>query len=359
MKHLLKIFTIALIGFLVTSCEKDEDQAIVNELTRGTLTSDNTDLVLDKDGANSTVINFSWVKPTFNISLVPTYQLEFGIKGNNFQNSVSTDISSDATTMSFTNASLNAVMYNLKATAYVTNQIEVRLKTILGSTYFYSDVVDLIVTPYKDGPDYPYTDLYLIGDATAGGWDNLATNTKIYPLLKTTDTNAYTYTGYFAAGGFKIIKTPGSWDVQYGQASSAGSLSTDGGSGNISVASAGYYKLSIDIATLKYTFTAVADPAVNYTSISMIGTASGDWNTDVDMEQSTFDPHVWVKKNVVLNAGEFKFRANHDWTDSWGVAEEFFGTAALGGANIPVTTAYSYNVYFNDMTGNFSVIPAN
>jgi hypothetical protein len=61
----------------------------------------------------------------------------------------------------------------------------------------------------------------------------------------------------------------------------------------------------------------------------------------------------------MLNSRAFKFRANHASTTVWGVAQEFFGTAVVGGGNIPVTTAFTYNVYFNDMTGDFSVIPVN
>ncbi len=354
MKHFLKILTIAFIGLLVISCT-DDDQVILNETTQSKISSDKTEVILDKDNLDAAAISFTWAKPTFDQPIVTSSKIEFGIKGENFKNSKTIDVVTSPYTM--TNKQLNALVLSMGAAGDQANEIEVRLKTVVGYGNYYSDIMTITVTPYILGPVYNYTDLYLVGDATAGGWDNSATNAKLYPLQKTATAGIYSYTGYFAAGGFKLIQNPGSWDIQYGLGASAGMLLAGGGSSNISVLSAGYYKLSVDINTLQYTLTSMADPTVTYTTISMIGSASGDWNTDVDLEMSTFDPHIWVKKNVVLNSGEFKFRVNHDWGTNWGVANEFFGVAELNGGNIPVSEAFSYDVYFNDITKEFSVIP--
>ncbi|ROI04691.1 SusF/SusE family outer membrane protein [Chryseobacterium sp. G0240] len=355
MKHFFKILTLAFIGLLVISCEKDEDQAVINETTQSKISSDKTSVILDKDQLDETAVSFTWVKSTFNLAVVSTQQIELGIKGTNFKNSKLIDAISSP--VSLTHKQLNALAIGLGGVPDVVNQIEVRLKTNVGEGAFYSNVLTMDVTPYVLGPTYNYTDLYLIGDATAAAWDNSATNAKLYPLQKTTTAGIYSYTGYFAQGGFKLIKTPGSWDTQYGMGSSAGVLDTSGASGNISVAASGYYKLSIDINTLTYTLTSIPAPTVTYTIVSMIGTASGDWNTDVDLQKSTFDPHIWVKKDVTLNSGDLKFRADHDWATNWGKAQEFFGVAELGGGNIPVSETFKYDVYFNDITGEYTVIP--
>jgi len=354
MKHLFKILAIAFIGLFIISCEKDEDQAVITETTKSTISPDKTTLVLDKNNPDNVALNVVWSKSTFNLAVASTQQLQFGVKGKNFVGATSLDAVSSPIT--FTNKQLNSMALSLGGNPNAVIEIEVRLKTLIGAAPFYSNVATLKVTPYLLGPVYNFTDLYLIGDATAGGWDNTSTNTKIYPLQKSSTAGVYSYTGYFAQGGFKLIKTPGSWDTQYGMGS-AGVLSTSGASGNITVAGSGYYKLTINTTALTYTFTAVPAPTTTYTSISMIGTASGDWSTDVDMVQSTFDPHVWVKKNVLMNSGEFKFRANHAWTTSWGVANEFFGVATTSGGNIPLTTSFHYDVYFNDITGEYSAIP--
>lgn len=358
MKKLFKILSIVFIGFLLVSCEKDEDLAILGDGTNPVLSANKSAVVLLSTNSANEAVAFSWVNSDYGVNVQLTNQLEFAIKGTNFAVPKAVSLTSGLKSYSMTVNDLNNIVLSLGVSTVTAADIEVRIKSSIANKAHYSNVLPLKVTPFINGPVYTYTDLFLIGDATAGAWDNAAANAKIYPLLKSTTANVYTYTGYFAQGGFKIIKTPGSWDTQYGMGST-GVLSTSGASGNITVAGSGYYKLTINTATLAYTFTAVPAPTTTYTSISMIGTASGDWNTDVDMQQSTFDPHVWVKKNVMLSSGEFKFRANHAWTTSWGVAQEFFGTAAVGGGNIPVTTTFTYNVYFNDMTGDFSVIPVN
>nr|WP_315029769.1 SusF/SusE family outer membrane protein [uncultured Chryseobacterium sp.] len=356
MKKFFKILIMAVAGIsLVVSCEKDEDQAVLSETAQSKISSDKTTVVLDKTKLDTEAVSFTWLKSTFNLTIVSKPQIELGLKGANFKGSKLVDVINSPA--SLTNRQLNTLAVSLGAVVNTVNEIEVRLKTSVGKAAFYSNVITLSVTPYILGPNYNYTDLYLIGDATAAVWDNTATNTKFLPLQKTVAAGVYSYTGYFAKGGFKMIKTPGSWDTQYGLGASAGTLLAGGGSSDIPVTNAGYYKLTINTNTLTYTLNSIADPTVSYTSISMIGTASGDWNTDADLQKSAFDPHIWVKKKAALNPGEFKFRANHDWTTSWGIAQEFFGVATVGGANIPLSTAFNYDVYFNDITGEFSVIP--
>ncbi|MFC5873487.1 protein of unknown function [Chryseobacterium arachidis] len=354
MKHIFKIFTVAFLAIMAVSCEKDEDQAVLNEITQAKITSSQTTLILDKNSPDDNVLNVAWSKAAFDLSVVSTQQLQFAIKGKNFVGA--SNIDAVDTPLEFTNKELNTIALALGATPDVATEIEIRLRTMVGQGAYYSNAITLNVTPYFLGPVYNYTDLYLIGDATAAGWTNEVTNTKFLPLQKASVAGNYSYTGYFAQGAFKIIKTPGNWDPQYGM-DSPGILSTSGGSGNITVATAGYYKLTINTTALTYTLTSIPSPSTNYTSISMIGTASGDWSTDVDLQKTIFDSHIWVKKNVALNSGEFKFRANHDWGTNWGVAQEFFGVADLGGGNIPVSTAFNYDVYFNDITGEFSFIP--
>ncbi len=359
MKNLLKIFSIVLIGFLLSSCEKDDDMPVLGEGTAPILSSSKSTVVLLNTDASNEAVLFNWINSDYGVNVQLTNQLEFALKGTNFSTPKTISLSGGEKKYSMNVNDLNNMVLSLGATSVTATDIEIRLKSAISTRTHYSNVVSLKVTPFILGPVYTYTDLYLIGDATAGAWDNVASNAKIYPLLKSATPGIYTYTGFFAQGGFKMIKTPGVWDPQYGLGSSAGLLSTSGGSGNITVAGSGYYKLTINTTALTYTFTPVTAPTTTYTSISMIGTAPGDWNTDVDMQQSTFDPHVWVKKNVMLSSGELKFRANHAWATNWGVAQPYFGTAAVGGGNIPVATTFNYNVYFNDMTGDFSVIPVN
>jgi len=221
-----------------------------------------------------------------------------------------------------------------------------------GNISITSDVVTFKVTPYESN-----VTLYLIGDATAADWDNSAGNVNMYPLLGSHEnSNQYTFTGYFKAGGFKIVKEKGSWDAQYGLGGAEGELSTDGGSGNIVIPSNGYYKLSIDVSALTYTLESVAVGSPVYANIGIIGDATPNgWDGDTDLIKSTFDEHIWYLTDVVLGDGAMKFRADHDWVFNWGSDETDFGTGVQDGNNITVSPG-TYDIYFNDITGAFVFI---
>lgn len=89
--------------------------------------------------------------------------------------------------------------------------------------------------------------------------------------------------------------------------------------------------------------------ADGYCQISIIGPASpsGNWTADHDLTESS--PGVWTG-TFTLNAGELKFRQNHDWANNWGSASFPSGTGVLNGASIPVSPAGVYSITFNAST---------
>ena len=101
----------------------------------------------------------------------------------------------------------------------------------------------------------------------------------------------------------------------------------------------------------------------SYTSMGIIGTATprtvanpGGWGASTQMTRTVAGGNDWTI-TLQLSAEEAKFRAENDWADSWGSA--VFPTSApaavtYNGANIPVATAGSYTVRFNDQSGAYS-----
>lgn len=360
MKNIFKILTLLVVSFGLMSCEDDRDPILSAQSSLPQFKSaPSGSYTVTADNLANVFETFVIIPPSYNVGTEMVYQLEAAKTGTNFAAPVNLGASTNEKFVKVTFSQINSIVLGMGASNGVPFSVDVRIKSNIKNTeqYLYSTPVTFNVTPFVSGPLYTFTDVYLIGNATAGGWDNNTGNDLIYPLQKSSNANVYSYTGYFAAGGFKIIQTVGAWDPQWGSGGS-GVLSTSGGSGDIQVASAGYYKFTMDKSALTYTMVPVANPTSNYTYISMIGTGSGNWNTDVDLTKSTFDPHIWVKKNVTLNAGELKFRANHDWGTNWGASSEFFGVGNTNNApNIPVTIAWTYNVYFNDITGEYTIIP--
>ena len=119
-----------------------------------------------------------------------------------------------------------------------------------------------------------------------------------------------------------------SWDLNWGS-SDGRTLEQDGP--NIEVPQ-GYYKINADASEM--TFTAVA------TEWGVIGSATQfQWDQETPLAYSP--PTMTWRGGITLTEGEFKFRANQDWSFNYG---SDLGDESLqhDGPNIPVTTAGDY-----------------
>jgi hypothetical protein len=311
-------------------------------------------LVLDKTLPDDPAATIKWTDyNTYGVDV--TYLVEVAKSGTT--NFVNVGSVKNLRVLDVTNKDFNTSVLKAGLTANLQGDVDLRVtattKSTGGTITKVSQVLTFKVTPYV-----AFTYLYLIGDATAAGWDNNATNASMFPLnIDPNNTNQYYFTGYFGAGGFKILPIKGDWGQQYGYKSAGVLAVNDGGAGNIPVATAGYYTLTVNTTTNTYTLTPYTGLATGYSTIGLIGSATpNSWNSDTVMTQSTFDSHVWYKTGVQLTAGEAKFRANSAWTINWGAATEIAGQGTQGGANIPVSQAGTYNVYFNDLDGRYMFI---
>lgn len=360
MKNIFKIFVLLIVAFSNISCTDDRDPVLGTESSQPQFKSAPTGTyTVTELNLPNTFETFVIAPPVYNVSTEIIYQLEIAEAGTNFANLINLGATTSDKYVKITYSQINNAVLALGATNGVPFTVDVRIRSNIknNSNYKYSSSATFTIVPFVFGPTYSFTDLYLIGDATAAGWDNNANNMKMFPLQKDlNNANLYTYTGYFAIGGFKILPTKGDWTNQYGYDSPGVLAVNNGGSGNIPISSAGYYKLTVNLGNATYNLVPVATPTTTYSAVSIIGTVNGNWNNDTDLTQSVFNPHIWYV-NSTLNDGEFKFRANHDWTSNWGSSKEFFGIGTNGGSNIPLSVGWSYNIYFNDVTGEYTLIP--
>lgn len=357
--NLNKIFLafIAIIGLV--SCSDRELVTVDSVAAPIVMDLSSENLFLDQNFPGNPALTITWSAGQYSVPVAVSYTVEISAD-EAFKTPYALSVVTESkTNASFTVNQLNEAAKRIGLVPDLNQMMYFRVTSYLGTSDLtsVSNVTGLHITPYLASPTYDFQDIFLIGDATAGGWDNLVTNASLLPLTKTSTATKYTFTGYFKVGGFKMIKVKGSWDAQFGLGASAGQLSTDGGSGNIPVTTAGYYKLTVDAAALSYTFEPIADPTTTYANVSIIGTVNGNFDTDTQLTKSTFDPHLWTASSVSLKSGEFKFRANNAWDVNWGADSEFFGTATMGGGNIPLAAEWIYNVYFNDVSGSYTLIP--
>lgn len=361
-KMIYKLFFAVILFLGFVSCEDREMITVENTVAPVVMDLSTDALVLDENFPTNHALTVNWEPAEQTVPVELKYILEVS-KDEAFTTPV--ELGRTAQSVRFLSYTVKQLNETAKLIGLLPNEPQnmyFRVKSYLGEGVMeqVSNVTKLLITPYVSSPTYTYTDLYLIGNSTPAGWDNSVGNMNLIPLLKNpTSSSKYSYTGLFKASvadaGFKIIKDKGSWDAQYGYGE-PGVLSSDGGSGNLTVPADGYYKLEIDLAAMTYSLTAVTPPTTTFDTVSIIGNGN-DWNTDIQLTQSSFDPHLWIGTSIHLKEGEIKFRANNAWDVSWGTDSEFFGTAVLGGSNIPVSSEWDYHVYFNDISGDYTLIP--
>jgi hypothetical protein len=129
----------------------------------------------------------------------------------------------------------------------------------------------------------------------------------------------------------------------------------------------GWYTFTINMDDDKkihtYQWTAIEAPTVEYSQISIIGTINGsNWDKDFDLTQCKKAPHNWYLLDFEITGNaELKFRANHNWdTKDWGgdgsqPISQVNYTLPIGTENINVP-AGTYDLYLNDITGNWSIL---
>lgn len=351
------------------SCSKEDLTTFDESATLSYILSD-TSFTFSEADAEETGVTVTITEPNVGFSAAPEYRLYFDFVGGDFSNAEYISLgNSEVTNVKVID--LNTVLINLGVPALTVTNVDVKAAAVYGPKIIFSEKQQISVSLYPT--EYP--NLYLVGDATASGWDN---NSNNYPLFKDPVLNGrYYYKGYFAAGNIKLLESKGNWQPQWGRGATAGSLAGNpatqsGDPETIPVATAGYYTLFVDLVNLTYTLTPFdASASINYPTIGILGAATATgWGSDTDMVKSSFDPHIWYITSFHLNQSAggdcdcgFKFRANNAWDSNWGGAENppslNYGVGALGGKNIGVPTTGNYLIFFNDLDMRYTYILLN
>lgn len=345
------------------------------------------------DLAHSSTLNFTWSQPDYGFPAAASYQMQ-----------VST---SDKFTVSFEEAELDESKTKVPDYANIdqifeeckgsinaenmakalqqiaqwpegsvpaTQEVYARVMAVLSGDTIYSNSVKFLVNPYyvelKDANPVVW---YLVGGCIAdGGWTNAPTaiGTSMIPMFvkagvdydKKTGTGEIEYTGYFPAdGAFKIVQTPGVWEVGF----SAGSWNGDtyeptlrngaDDPGDIKLGEAGYYTITVNTEKLTCKIKKADITPKVYATMALPGDYNG-WDQNAFMTAvETFagaKNHVWTA-TVTLTDNGCKFNNGDDWFGSDAFPFGIASTSASG--NIP-TKAGNYLVIFNDITGGFSFI---
>jgi hypothetical protein len=340
MKTILsKVYIFCLLSLALASCEKDEEKLVVQPGTSPTLTASATaPLVLTKDNAEVPVVTFSWTPADYGYPAAVNYTLQYDVKGNNFAAPQEVALV-NALQKEFTVSGLNALATKLSLTPETAADMEFRIKTDISPSIepTFSAPITINVTPYLDLIEY--ASLWVPGQYQ--GWAPDAA-----PKISSVSDNGI-YEGYVymnVADGFKFTSAPDWSHTNYGDGG-PGKLSTDGGAGNLTVSTPGYYQLQANTTELTC--------SAKKTNWGVIGDATGSWDNDKDLTYDT-NTQVWTA-TLPLSVGEIKFRANDAWEINLGGAKSGDGKLAAGGDNIKVTEAGTYLITLDlSHPGNYS-----
>ena len=346
---------------LLTRCDDDSEQFVVtpaNTFALAELTI--TDIELDPVNTSNEALTLSWVEPEYGLQVSVNYEVQFSSDADFTNPAVGGSITGN-NTLSFTVNELNNAVGLAGLPAFNWNTVYARVVSTLGTQKgepINSNAISFNVYPYFN---YVFDDYFLVGDATAPNWNN--NNNNPYLFRNPDNSDEFNFTGYFAAGHFKVLQIKGFWQPQWGTddgttvgvnpggGSDPERFPTAGGSG---ITTAGNYSFTINFSTNTYSFepytgTAVASP----TTVMIQGSASAN---PVAMNQLAFDTNLWYANGVRLTAGDFQFMADGN---GWGSTTEFSGTATSAGGNIPVPVEDDYDVWFNTLTGQYIFVPLN
>ena len=212
---------------------------------------------------------------------------------------------------------------------------------------------------------------YLIGDRVGSNpWENNGTSSigrgliPLYPVGEFDENGKgeLLYVGYFGANdAVMLIHHPGSRDDCWGMHDNG--IFAHGGEDIIGIppGNDGYYNIILNTKTDKFYFYPYSlTTPVTFNTINIVGGHSGWVVTDPLYNMTPLNTgkenHNWIFRDfTVTSDNELKFAANNNWDDNWGEISFPYGRGLRDGRNIPVQKG-TYDVFFNDITGDFNFI---
>lgn len=312
------IWGLLVLCFAFQSCKKELNLPHGTVTATPKLTSSADTLVLAQEDSSKAAVTISWSAAGVQGSTGKVvYLLQFDKKGNNFSSPITIKLSSDTTKMAYTVRQLNTLLGAYPINTPIPFEVRVVTATSDGAiTPVISNAVNLTVTTYAD---VPYNKLWLIGDATPGGW-GLGTLTPMQQ--SSADPFTFTYSGNFVPGEFKIA-TAADYNAPFYRpttnhpALTATAVQVTAGDPDNKwlITDQGEYTITLNTKTNTIQIVEVNAPKPPYTALWLIGDATaGGWSLSAmtPMTESKADPFTFTFSGALV-AGEFKIATAADF----------------------------------------------
>lgn len=298
-------------------CKKTEDFTPMANDAPLALSASDSSLQLNEANKDQAALSLNWTTGNNNkTSASITYVLQLDKKGNDFSKAVTTNLGKAVYSVNYTNGTLNTLLSSKWSAAPDTMfTLEARVYTIIGENTIPGDTsapITINVTPYKPVSK----SLYIIGSATATGWDaNAADSLTPDPAVP----GEFHYSGTLMPGEFKFITTRGSFLPSYNKGSDSLHLfyRTEDAQADdkFDITLPQVYTIDVNLISLTITISKAQAPL--YSKLWIVGDATPNgWNIDNpnQMKVDPFNPYIF-HYNENLNVGEFKMPTA---TGNWG-----------------------------------------
>jgi len=398
MKKIKIIILLILSSLTLFSCKDDEIVKINNDAASGKISfvlnkPAYSNYVLENVNASSAMDSLTCVQPNYGFTAAVTYTTQVSL-GSTFAEGTYSELATRGTTgeiVGINTKEMNKALIAFNGGAFAEplpdKTVYVRLKAVISSATIsatndslqvqplYSNAISLKIKPYIEPLDYYYNAAtlrtwYIVG--LGGNWDNSVAGlgSSLIPL-GVIDGKAYdpgTGDGTFAttvyikaSDSFKLIRDVSAWSPSW--AMTSGVLKYNGND-NITVATDGWYKITLNSIDSKLAIVATTPPTSTYASIGLVG-AFNNWPSvggDVPLTPSTSaGSHVWYTTYTFTADSQCKLRANGTWDTSWGTpgssdGNPLYSKAGLSGSKNMLETAGTYTIIFNDIDGSYYFI---
>ena len=317
--YVSSLFGLLALCFAFQSCKKELNLPQGTVTASPKLTADKEVIVLAREDSTKTAVTINWsaagVKGTTGKVV---YILQFDKKGDSFANPINVKLSADTTKVIYKVRQLNTLLSSFPINTPIPLETRVVTATSDGAiTPIISNVANLTVTTYAD---VPFVKLWLIGDATPGGWGL----SKVTPMVESSaDPFVFTFTGNLVPGEFKIATSDTSYNTPFyrpitnHQALNATAVVLSASPDNKwQITDQGQYTITLNTKNNTVSIVEINAPKPPYTTLSLIGDATaGGWslNALTPMVESKTDPFVFAYTGALI-AGEFKIATAADFS---------------------------------------------
>ena len=271
-KIINQLFFTLLLGSLVVSCKKDENQVFFNSGTAPVLTSSATGpFVLDILHKNDPLLTLSWTNPNYQFTtglssqdVYYTIQIDSATKNFSSPSLAEISIPKDLS-KTLTVGEINSKLLSAGWVENIAGTVEMRVKSALstGAGALYSSAITLQVTPYLDVL-YPVpANLYITGSATPASWQcgcgepellsqkfTKISSSKFKLTIKLTAGNSYLFIPVYGSWAHKYA---GTGPTNNSNNPFGDNFKPDSGTDFGSPPSTGIYTITVDFKTGKFT----------------------------------------------------------------------------------------------------------